>query len=88
VKRGFKLIILAVVLVLLAGAYIILKGLDLNGEKEAEATPLLLKETAQGDITSLGWSFAADKPVFVKSDTAGGLRATISFPLSKARLTT
>jgi hypothetical protein len=86
VKRGFKLIILAVVLVLLAGAYIILKGLDLNGEKEAEATPLLLKETAQGDITSLGWSYAADKPVFVKSDTGWRLEGDDKFPVKQSEV--
>ena len=83
-KRGFKLIALVVVLGLLAGGYLLLKSLDLNGEKEPEATPLLLKETAQGDITSISWSYAADKPVFVKSETGWKLEGDDKFPVKQS----
>ncbi len=43
-KRGFKLLSLVLVLAVLAGGYIFLKSLDLNGEKEPEATAIVLRK--------------------------------------------
>ena len=83
-KRGFKLLVLVLVLAVLAGGYIFLKSLDLNGEREPESTEIVLRETAQEDIVSLSWSYGTDMPAFVKSEEGWKLEGDDKFPVKQS----
>ncbi len=87
-KRGARLGILALALLLSAGGWLLLKSLDLNGEKsKAEETGERLTSLSPGDISNISWDYKNESLSFTFDGSVWSYDGDADFPVRQEALT-
>ncbi len=85
-KRGIRLLIFAAALIVLAGGWLLLRSMDLNGEKKTEDTSAVLSSVSEADITKISWTYNGETLSFTRAGSAWAYDGDADFPASQTAL--